>query len=883
MANRENDLGFTVAPATVPSITLSTGKADGFKAIANTLGEVALLQSDKLDREARLEAAREGTVAGATGTPTLHEDETTIRGQAFNDAARHTYANRIDIAARHKIAELELIHKADPAGFKGAAKGYLAGMAQEIGAVDKAMAAVFAQTYEMRAASSFSKVQAGYNKKVVAEQRGSTVRLQETLTNEIDSIAENLVSTDINTATTALSNFEASHARLQIAMDQERPDGTPLFTPEDREKALVALEDDFMQGVGRAWSNVQADPVAALDAIRNGEAKVSVLVVDPDTGEAAQKEISITDALDADGEEKLIGYVNRQITAASKIESIRLKRTEEAVANLEIGIADGTKGMDDVIAADKAGLFKGRQKRRVSLTKAVLTRTEKLKGEVAGLSKELRDERIADLEISVDDETAGLAEILVAERSGLFAGNPSKRASIRKAWRTKEEARLVREEGLDDAAAAEDVSEQIADLEIAVNASEVDQDAIDAQDEKGLFRGNQQKRVQLTNKVRERQKEERKLAKSVARGAAGVAGSVTLNPKDSEDVKAVDNYYKDASARVDAAVEQEALDEAAAPVVLRTMAVNIVKKTGVVPKALQGELVGAMRAGTDEEKVQAADTIAQINDIPGNVLADEMGKRDIAMGVQISALVRAGQTAEQAVASVVASTDPANKPVIEARKANIKAEKWEDDYQAEVIDFFDPTGISDFFPFGQSNDAELTTLDGTLERATAEYKTLFEDWYARTGDKELATKQAEKDLGRVWAVTRVDGGVRVMKYAPEAYYGIGVDDGKWMKAQLRADVKDIAPDVDPEKIWLGSDSRTAREASNRAPTYPVLFIGESGAIEPLMSEGRSVRWNPDAKAAKQAVVKTAIKDAQDLRQRTIAADADLELEDIGLK
>lgn len=188
-----------------------------------------------------------------------------------------------------------------------------------------------------------------------------------------------------------------------------------------------------------------------------------------------------------------------------------------------------------------------------------------------------------------------------------------------------------------------------------------------------------------------------------------------------------------------------------------------------------------------------------------------------------------------------------------------------------MADHFNPTSFLDFIPFGPSDDAQLVTETGSKSRAIADYKVLFEDWFLKMGDKDKAKEQALKDLSRVWSVTKTDGALRAMKYAPEAFYSIGGgEDSDWMKAQLRADIKRIDKKIDAEGIMLGSDNQTAREAKGRLPTYPVLVKTPSGAFEELRNEdGLIVRWRPDASDAKDNSVKKALEEAQKMRQEKI--------------
>lgn len=868
MAERKSNLPISASIQTFPSIRLSMGRARSFQGVTAALGKITDTLNNEADEAAIIEADRAGSVAGVNGKPTL-TGENTLSGKAFDKAARQSYATNIELMTRTRLGELAVQHATNPAAFNKASRGYLSGVATEVKSVDTGMAALFEQKFAIDIAKQTQSINGVFSELQADDRKATVLKLGDRITKDINKVIPGLFSGDTELAGQSIERIEIERKSYEKSFFGTRSDGLPMFDKEFIAKKMLDFDDEVFQQIGRGFVDASPDKGAALEAITNDAASFKIETFDDAGNPDGSKTVSISDTLSADGKERLIGYLNKQVTAENRAVQADLRATAEEVADLEIAIADGSAGIDEIVAADERGLFDGRQQTRVTLTKAVAAKSKLEASSNAALDKAGRDEKIADLEIKIDNGAAGLEDLLVAERGGLFKGNPAKRTALRKQWQTKEEARLKVEGVLSDAEIADDVARQIADLDIAIKRGDAGEEDIAAADAQGLFADDQGKRASLTKAVIARDAAAKDLTEGMTRVSQAVNGEIFLDPKNADDKKFADAYYRDRAARVADIMQAQGQSAEATETAIKTLVVNMAATTGIVPKTVKGQLVGAMRVGDVNDRASAADLIDRLNQIPGYVLADEMPKRDLALGLQISALVRAGRSAEQAVQAALASTDPANKPVIEARNAEIKTEYFADNYEGIVSDNFDP--------FGPFNDAEIITEDGTKARLIDDYKTLFEDWYRRTGDADLAESQALIEINNVWGVTKVDSSLRVMKYAPEAFYGIGAsgDDADWMRMQLVNDIKTVRPDLGDSSIILGTDNRTAREAKGRAPTYPVLIKTASGAFEPLRLDGDVLRWNPDSQNPRSLKVADAIKIAREARQEEIADKARL--------
>ena len=227
--------------------------------------------------------------------------------------------------------------------------------------------------------------------------------------------------------------------------------------------------------------------------------------------------------------------------------------------------------------------------------------------------------------------------------------------------------------------------------------------------------------------------------------------------------------------------------------------------------------------------------------------------------------------ADAAVEAVEARMDPKNKAAQEAAKVELKEHRK--NYDTWLKDHFDPTGPTDFLPFGESNDAALPPSIGARAELVEDFSTLFEDAFLVARDAESAKAVALSTLDRSWGVTRAEGAPRAIKYPPERFYPIEADA---LSRQLVSDVEaamtgghpgmqDVKPEIDG--LQLVPDSRTAREASTGRPTWAVTVIDENGIFQPVLGEsGLPMRWAPDAAKAADEKTRKAMEKVRRLRK-----------------
>ncbi len=133
-----------------------------------------------------------------------------------------------------------------------------------------------------------------------------------------------------------------------------------------------------------------------------------------------------------------------------------------------------------------------------------------------------------------------------------------------------------------------------------------------------------------------------------------------------------------------------------------------------------------------------------------------------------------------------------------------------------------------------------------------DYQTLYDANFAETGgDAKLAQKITDAQVKKTWGVTSVNGKEEIMKYAPEAAYGITSSGaGNWIQGQWEEDKKQLASKVfgglpEDAEIVLVPDAVTPRDLS-----YGVMVKQTGGDDIPIYlpyygDNGQLVRFKPD--------------------------------------
>lgn len=352
------------------------------------------------------------------------------------------------------------------------------------------------------------------------------------------------------------------------------------------------------------------------------------------------------------------------------------------------------------------------------------------------------------------------------------------------------------------------VAKTASDLEIAVSRGQAGEPAIEAAFEAGVIGAS--KRTQLVKEVDRQRAGAVELAGQLQLVGGALEGSSVLDPRNTDHKKAVDAYYGAIQPQIEE-LPPDLQNEAKAVTSARL---------GIVPEAVQGELRGSLRAGSEEQIVQAADLYDRLREKNLQTLND-FTQEDIELAVTVQTLIRAGVDPGQAV------TDTQDK----IKRSPQEQEIREDLYRRQTsgatgepaADFLEDE-LGEFFAF----DAEIP------HAMVGEFDFVARESFLRTGNIDAARETAVEVMRRTWGETNI-GRKRWQKYAPEVVYDNGVDP-EWIEEQLAAE-------AGQEDLRLESDLLTGREAQ---PSYLVMIEDDNGVLRPMLDANSiPLRWRPD--------------------------------------
>jgi len=380
------------------------------------------------------------------------------------------------------------------------------------------------------------------------------------------------------------------------------------------------------------------------------------------------------------------------------------------------------------------------------------------------------------------------------------------------------------------------LARQAADLEIKVNRGEATyEDVLEAEQSETITPA---KKVALFKKLDDEKDKVVKESLSLRKVYGAMNGSDFIDPKNTDDKKAVDLVYtKVLSPQIDAIED---------PAVKKSTIANYVNSVGVVPETLRGKMRGVFRGDDVEQKVFYADLVGRIQETKPQAL-DDFDNKDITQAIMIDEMVKAGTPNEQAVEKVANITSGLNKGRLEILEEDFK-ELVEDKGTNVTINSYKVINtVRDIFDEGVlSINASLPdTQLGVEAAAINDYKRLYKTWYLSTnGDAELAEKQAKLALKRTWGTTAINGqSKQLTKFPIEiAYPNMPA---KEIKKDLMKDLKSLPEykDLADDDVIIQWDTRTAREFK-QYPSYRVLIFNKDGVLEPIADENLA-RWKPD--------------------------------------
>lgn len=384
------------------------------------------------------------------------------------------------------------------------------------------------------------------------------------------------------------------------------------------------------------------------------------------------------------------------------------------------------------------------------------------------------------------------------------------------------------------------LARQAADLEIKVNRGEATyEDVLEAEQSKTITPA---KKVALFKKLDDEKDKVVKESLSLRKVYGAMNGTDFIDPKNTDDKKAVDLVYtKVLSPQIDAIQD---------PAVRKSTIANYVNSVGVVPETLRGKMRGVFRGDDVEQKVFYADLVGRIQETKPQAL-DDFDDKDITQAIMIDEMVKAGTPNEQAVEKVANITSGLNKGRLEILEEDFKELVEDKGTGVKINSTKVITTVRDIFDDSKgkifSLDASLPDQQlGVVPAAINDYKKLFKTYYLYTnGDADLAEKQAKIAMRRTWGTTDINQQSKQLTQYPieQAYPGMSA---KTIKKELMRDIHSIPnfKDLDEDDVIVHPLRGVTDREYGQYPRYQILFFNEGGELEP-MPVGDEGLWKPD--------------------------------------
>lgn len=252
-----------------------TADIEGLRVASDALFGMSLKVQDALDDEARIDGARRGM--------RLEKDDSllfapTLRGEAYTQAYAKAFATEVDRRARVRFDELSVQHANDPAGLQQslaeATDSLLEGVAPEFSRELKGHLSDLGRPLVAQARKGMLSAQA-------AQVRAEAELANRELALQAERYAAGVLDTDPEVRAASVQALSRMRAMLEsqygATITDDRGLQVPVYTAEDKAKALLSWEDTINVGAIKGWFDSQPDKLGAMRRWYRGEAVAPVL------------------------------------------------------------------------------------------------------------------------------------------------------------------------------------------------------------------------------------------------------------------------------------------------------------------------------------------------------------------------------------------------------------------------------------------------------------------------------------------------------------------------------------------------------------------------------------------------------------------------------
>lgn len=303
------------------------------------------------------------------------------------------------------------------------------------------------------------------------------------------------------------------------------------------------------------------------------------------------------------------------------------------------------------------------------------------------------------------------------------------------------------------------------------------------------------------------------------------------------------------------------------------MEIEAFAAAGIIPPSAVSVLRGMAYSQDEALRQKAYRGIYELYSNHDSVTRRTFNANEVADAISYGRRLEAGMSPEMAMAQVAQEQQVRAEPtgVATVRQSEARALVRDVEFNTAVKDV--PGG---FLSFGGVNPKNIVGGRNAADAITQNYRDVFTSFYMTHGDEELAKEQAQETIARTIGKSEANNG-RYMMHPPEIYYpGASSED---MIMQVQKDVSLAMGEViDPERITLTSDQRTARDISNGfPPSYAMIVEREDGAMDAVpgrfVFDGDALRSKAEERSKDKANIEGRLEKA--LARKVRAAENNL--------
>lgn len=320
--------------------------------------------------------------------------------------------------------------------------------------------------------------------------------------------------------------------------------------------------------------------------------------------------------------------------------------------------------------------------------------------------------------------------------------------------------------------------------------------------------------------------------------AAAMQQGIPLDPHDTSNQAAADNYFDQRVLPEFDLSNSESLKQV----------VEITTKAGIIPSQIKSLLNTGAMTHDPAIAVPMARMYGEIfNRNPA--AATDMDKASMAFYIKVNAYDSAGMEPEKAIETAYRQIYQQDEQL----KQRLNQQKRDKSYIA-ARETAAQKNVNSQAPgwFGGPGISKPGISNQLYQR---DYQTLYDANFDITGgDAKQSEAITNAMIRRVWAVTNLNGEDEMMKYAPEALYGVNNNEGNWItgqwaveKAHLRAQAFGGARD--DTDLVLVADMLTPRDRSYAVMLRQKNAQGYEDVHEYYGPQGMPVRFKPDQKTS----------------------------------